>query len=162
MKRRHREKDGCSSIFSFSPLCSLLFSFSFSSLFLLSLFFVLRFDLGQVSLLCQSLPQADEMFKSAIMLVKEAPTRVEEREGKRKKEKTKKRKRREQEGEQFSSHKNSNLFFCSLGKWRNTYTDMFLFLKQFLSVLVAVPGHPGHGAFYLLEQLQKIIQSWDW
>jgi len=83
---------------------------------------------GQVSLLCQSLPQADEMFKSAITLIKEAPTRIEEREG----------------------------------KWRNTYTDMFNYLKHFISVLVAVPGHPSHGPFYLLQQLQKIIQGWDW
>jgi len=83
---------------------------------------------GQVALLCQSLPQADEMFKSAITLIKEAPTKVEEREG----------------------------------KVRNTGADMYTFLKYFISVLVAVPGHPSHGPFYLLEQLQKIIQSWEW
>eukprot|EP01125_Pyxidicula_operculata_P016998 TRINITY_DN5912_c0_g1_i2.p1 TRINITY_DN5912_c0_g1~~TRINITY_DN5912_c0_g1_i2.p1 ORF type:complete len:671 (-),score=147.96 TRINITY_DN5912_c0_g1_i2:65-2077(-) len=83
---------------------------------------------GQVSLLLQSLPQADSLFKSAITLLQEVPNNIEERDG----------------------------------KVRSTNEELITFLKYFISILTAVPGHPDHGPFYLLTALTKVVKDFTW
>jgi len=83
---------------------------------------------AEVALLNQSLPQADSLFKSAITLIQEVPSTLEERDG----------------------------------KIRSTNEDLIAFLKYFLAILLAVPGHPDHGPFYLLHGLKKVVKDYTW
>jgi len=82
---------------------------------------------GQIALLSDSLPQADEMFKSAINLIREVPQFVEESR-----------------------------------KSKPTNQLVVNYLQYIIAILVAVPGHPSHGPFYLLQALLKVVKVWEW
>jgi len=44
----------------------------------------------------------------------------------------------------------------------STEPELVSFLKYFIALLVAVPGHPEHGPFYLLHGLIKVIEEYEW
>jgi len=48
------------------------------------------------------------------------------------------------------------------GKAYPTTNDLINYLKYFVGVLIAVPGHPDNGAFYLLKGFVKAIKEYDW
>jgi len=48
------------------------------------------------------------------------------------------------------------------GKASPTANDLLQYLKYFLSILVAVPGHPDHGPFYLLNGFKTVVKEYDW
>jgi len=48
------------------------------------------------------------------------------------------------------------------GKSSPTSNDLIAYLKYFLSILVAVPGHPDHGPFYLLNGFKTVVKEYDW
>lgn len=45
---------------------------------------------------------------------------------------------------------------------RKTETELIEFLKLFISLLVAVPGHPELGPFYLLRGLLQVVKNYPW
>lgn len=45
---------------------------------------------------------------------------------------------------------------------RRTETELIEFIKLFVSLLVAVPGHPELGPFYLLRGLFQIVKDYPW
>lgn len=47
-------------------------------------------------------------------------------------------------------------------KLQSTEQNLVHFLKNFISTLIAVPGHPENGAFYLLNGLKKVIDEYPW
>lgn len=108
---------------------------------------------GEVALANQALSQADTLFKSAIKLVQEVPAKV----GKFSKKKKK-----------FSKKKPLNLWILlntieveSQGM-KSTEESLISFLRNFLSSLVVVPGHPEQGPFYLVKGLLKVINDYPW
>eukprot|EP01128_Nolandella_sp_AFSM9_P003543 TRINITY_DN152_c5_g1_i1.p1 TRINITY_DN152_c5_g1~~TRINITY_DN152_c5_g1_i1.p1 ORF type:complete len:1034 (+),score=290.67 TRINITY_DN152_c5_g1_i1:145-3102(+) len=83
---------------------------------------------GQVALLGQSVTQAETLFKSAIVLLKDLPTTIVGRDGK-----------------SYSSE-----------------PQLLTFVNNFMSILVAMPGHPEKGAFYLFDALYTVINRFEW
>jgi len=77
----------------------------------------------------QSIPQAESLFKSAVALIQEVPTQLE--------------------------NKKDN-------KLRSSEPELAEFIHNFIATLVAVPGHPELGPFYLLRGLQKVVQDYPW
>jgi len=48
------------------------------------------------------------------------------------------------------------------GKLTSTEQDTILFVKYFSSLLLAVPGHPEYGPYYLFDALFKVIVQLKW
>jgi len=48
------------------------------------------------------------------------------------------------------------------GQVKSSEDQLVSFLNQFVSVLVVVPGHPEHGAFYLTKGLLKVVKEYPW
>jgi len=48
------------------------------------------------------------------------------------------------------------------GKASPTASDLVSYLRYFLSMLVAVPGHPEHGPFYLLTGFKTVVKEYEW
>jgi hypothetical protein len=82
---------------------------------------------GQVSLMNQSLPQAESLFKAAITLIQEVPLQIESKKD---------------------------------NKMRSSEPELVEFIHTFVAALVAVPGHPEFGPFYLIRGLQKVVQEY--
>jgi hypothetical protein len=47
-------------------------------------------------------------------------------------------------------------------KMQSTEQSLVHFLKNFISTLIALPGHPEHGAFYLFNGLKKVVDEYPW
>lgn len=47
-------------------------------------------------------------------------------------------------------------------KQKATESDLVNFVKYFISGLVAMPGHPEIGAFYLVNGLRKVLGEYQW
>lgn len=47
-------------------------------------------------------------------------------------------------------------------KQKATESDLVNFIKYFISALVAMPGHPEIGAFYLVNGLRKVLSEYLW
>jgi len=47
-------------------------------------------------------------------------------------------------------------------KLRSSEPELAEFIHDFIATLVAVPGHPELGPFYLLRGLQKVVQEYPW
>jgi hypothetical protein len=47
-------------------------------------------------------------------------------------------------------------------KQKSTESDLINFVKYFISGLIAMPGHPEIGAFYLVHGLRKVLSEYQW
>lgn len=54
------------------------------------------------------------------------------------------------------------LLICENGTTIQTEKDLLLFIRYLISSMVAVPGHPEHGPFYLFKGLVKVVNDYQW
>lgn len=91
---------------------------------------------AEVALANRSVAQADAFFRSAITAIQEVPTTAVD----------------------FSSSTTSTTAPSDPA----TEARLVAFLRNFLSALVLVPGHPELGPFYLYEGLLKVLGDYPW
>eukprot|EP01113_Clastostelium_recurvatum_P024252 TRINITY_DN2894_c0_g1_i4.p1 TRINITY_DN2894_c0_g1~~TRINITY_DN2894_c0_g1_i4.p1 ORF type:complete len:702 (-),score=262.98 TRINITY_DN2894_c0_g1_i4:42-1856(-) len=82
---------------------------------------------ASVSLMNQSLTQAESFLKASITLVQEVPPMLEVD-----------------------------------NQVRSTEEQLVVYLQDFLSLLVVVPGHADHGPLYLVKGLLKVVREYPW
>jgi len=88
---------------------------------------------GQVALLNECVPQAEATFKAAVTLISE-----------------------------ISSMPDLDPSFGGNKNGINQDIAMLNYLRKFFAILIAVPGHPEAGPFFLLKGLLNALQNYQW
>ena len=96
---------------------------------------------GQVAAVNQSIAQADSLFKAAITLIQEVPVVT---------------------GNFNGLVRLFDVVVEMDSQVKQTDVILSQFVNYLVSVLIAMPGHPQHGPFYLLKGLKKVVQDYSW